>query len=64
VILRDIQQAYMQHDYVFRQVLESWDLMRVTDATVTGPPTRTENVGHKLYMENSPRELFDGYILK
>jgi hypothetical protein len=37
--------------------------MRGTDETVTGPPARTENVGHKLYLENSP-PAFDGYILQ
>jgi len=38
--------------------------VRGIDAAVTGLTARTENVGHKLYVENSPPELFDGYILQ
>ena len=63
MLLRDKHYAYMQYDCVFRQVLESCDSIRGTDATVTRLPARTGSVGHKLYIENSPPELFDDYIL-
>lgn len=33
--------------------------MRATDETITILTVRTENVGHKLYMDNSFLELFD-----
>jgi hypothetical protein len=64
VILRDKHDAYKQYDSAFRQVLESCDSIRGIDATVTRLPARTESVGHKLYMENSPPELFYDYILQ
>jgi hypothetical protein len=38
--------------------------MRGIDASVIGLTARTENVGDKLYMENSPPELYDGYVLQ
>jgi hypothetical protein len=64
VILRDKHYSYMQYNCVFRQVLESCDSIRGTDATVTRLPARTESVEHKLYMQNSPPELLDDYILQ
>jgi hypothetical protein len=35
--------------------------MTATDATVTGLTAKTENVGHKLYMDNSSPELFHDF---
>jgi len=64
VILRDKHDAYKQYDTVFRQVLESCDSVRGIDATVSRLPARTESVGHKLYMEISPPDLLDDYILR
>jgi hypothetical protein len=39
-------------------------LMRATDATVTGLTARAENVGHKLYTDNSSPALFDNLCTK
>jgi hypothetical protein len=38
--------------------------MTATEATVTGLTARTENVGHKLFMDNSSPELFDNLRTK